>query len=260
MFKRVYLLIATSCIIISLKAQEPLNLKVSYTMQVNFNSTYQSTSAPTVDCYLYIKDGISKFDMNYEEAEKKYPGELYGYHVSIYKNFNKNEMYGRVIGYKSDEYVIKDSLNIINWKLEDSTKIIKGRSCKLAIAHWRDHDWQAWYDEHITFSDGPYKLNGLPGLILEAKATSCNNVISTFEVNDIQFTNDSFAKEIFFPFAKKEFKFINYAVWYPELAKTMINNLKNSYLRSQESANENNVISGKTCSSSISFDFCFCYP
>lgn len=259
MFKRVFILLLLG-IANFFNAQDSLNLRVAYQMEVNFNSSNQLSSLPKVDCYLYVQDGVSKFDMYYEKAEKIYPGELYSHHVSIYKDFNKNEMYGRAIGYKNDGYVIKDSLNTIEWKLQDSTKIIAGRSCKLATTHWRDFDWEAWYDENIPISEGPYKLNGLPGLILEAKVKSCSNIIYNFTLKDITFRKDSLEKYIFFPFVGSDFKFLTYQEFYEDESKKSMNNLKNSYLRSKESDVSNNVITGKSCSSSTTFDFCFCYP
>ena len=196
MFKRVFI-IPILFLFFTIQAQQDLNLKVSYKMTINYNSTYQSSIVPTVDCDLYIEKGVSKFNMFYAEAEKKYPGQLYKQHLSIYKDFNKNEMYARAIGYKNFEYVRKDSLNIIDWKLEESTKLINGKTCKLATAHWRNHDWVAWYDESIPISDGPFKLHGLPGLILEAKATACDGNSYNFTMTEIEFTKDSFEKKYF---------------------------------------------------------------
>ncbi|SEF77241.1 GLPGLI family protein [Halpernia humi] len=259
MFKKVFVFILLITVTFFI-AQERLNLRVAYQMEVNFNSTDQVTTLPKVDCYLYVQDGVSKFDMYFEKAEKLYPGQFYPNHVSVYKDFNKNEMYGRAIGYKNDGYVIKDSLNNIEWKLQDSIRIIGGRSCKLATTHWRDFDWEAWYDEDIPISEGPYKLNGLPGLILAAKAKSCSNIIYNFNLIDVNFRKDSLKKYIFYPFVNPEFKLIDYATFYADISKSTLNNLKNNYLRSKESDVSNDVITGKSCSSSTTFDFCFCYP
>ena len=258
MFKRVFFLVFPFFSFF-FSAQENLNVKVSYVMNLKSVGTYQSTSLPEVECTLYIQNGMSKFNMLYLEAEKKYPGEFYNQNVSVYKDFNKNEMFGRAIGYKNFEYVIKDSLNIIDWKLEESTKLINGKTCKLATAHWRDHDWEAWYDESIPISDGPFKLHGLPGLILEAKATACDGNSYSFTMTEIEFTKDSFEKKIFYPFKNKEFKLIEYDTMYKDKSNTTMNSLKNSYLRARES-DGNNIITGRSCSSSITFDFCFCYP
>jgi len=52
--------------------------------------------------------------------------------------------------------------------LSDSTTIIKEHPCVLAVADYRGRKWYAWYAEDIPLSEGPWKLCGLPGLILRA--------------------------------------------------------------------------------------------
>lgn len=66
-------------------------------------------------------------------------------------------------------YQIEEDIPNIEWKLlSDSTKDIMGYKCQLAIANFRGRIWYAWYSLDIPVSLGPWKLSGLPGLILEA--------------------------------------------------------------------------------------------
>jgi GLPGLI family protein len=48
-------------------------------------------------------------------------------------------------------------------------KIIGGFQCKQAFTSFRGRDYEAWYAVSLPLPMGPWKLNGLPGLILEAK-------------------------------------------------------------------------------------------
>jgi len=230
-------------------------------MEVIYNNTFQAQANPKVECELYINNGESKFNYEYAAAEKKYPGTIPKLNISVYKNFNKNEMYARALGYGDvEKYIIKDSLNIINWKLQDSVKIVNGREVKFATTHWRDHDWEVWYDEKISVSEGPDKLHGLPGLIVEAKAKSCAGSTYYFTMSSISYSKDSFTDKIFFPFKNKAFVFIEYNEMYRKASKYELDNLKNNYLRSVESNEANGTVAGSSCVSSNSFDFCFCYP
>lgn len=54
-----------------------------------------------------------------------------------------------------------------NWKLIDETKIINTIPCKKAEIKFKGRTWIAWYSTTIPFPFGPYKFNGLPGLIVK---------------------------------------------------------------------------------------------
>lgn len=54
------------------------------------------------------------------------------------------------------------------WNITDSVQNILGYECILAYTNYRGRIWEAWFSPEIPFSDGPWKLCGLPGLILKA--------------------------------------------------------------------------------------------
>lgn len=54
------------------------------------------------------------------------------------------------------------------WTLADSTRTVLGHRCRQATCDFRGRRWTAWFAPDIPVSDGPWKLGGLPGLILEA--------------------------------------------------------------------------------------------
>ena len=56
----------------------------------------------------------------------------------------------------------------ISWGMADSVRTILGHPCRMATADFRGRHWTAWFATDIPVSDGPWKLCGLPGLILEA--------------------------------------------------------------------------------------------
>ena len=115
------------------------------------------------------------------EYAKKYPlstGDnniIYCYHKDgIFKT------YARVFGSK---YLIVEDITIPEWTLCEDTTSILGMECKKATTNFRGRYWEVWYTEEIPISQGPWKLCGLPGMILKAnspkfmlmEATKINN-------------------------------------------------------------------------------------
>lgn len=54
--------------------------------------------------------------------------------------------------------------------LPDSTNLILGYDCNLAESYYHGRHWKAWFAPEIPLCFGPWKLHGLPGLILKAEA------------------------------------------------------------------------------------------
>lgn len=68
-----------------------------------------------------------------------------------------------------DGWHYTEALEFPQWELRDSVKTILGYPCQLAVADYRGRTWWAWFTFEIPISDGPWKLGGLPGLVLEAQ-------------------------------------------------------------------------------------------
>jgi len=67
-----------------------------------------------------------------------------------------------------NNYLIEEDAPKINWKITKDTASFTGIKCKKAIAYFKGRNWIAWYATELPFQSGPWKLNGLPGLIIEA--------------------------------------------------------------------------------------------
>lgn len=59
------------------------------------------------------------------------------------------------------------SKNTQNWKLTNEKKKVKDLTLQKATTTWGGRNWTAWFTADIPFQEGPYKFNGLPGLIVE---------------------------------------------------------------------------------------------
>lgn len=65
-------------------------------------------------------------------------------------------------------YLYEEILEPINWNLGTETKNFSQISCQKATAKFKGRDWVAWFAPNLPFEAGPWKLQGLPGLIVEA--------------------------------------------------------------------------------------------
>lgn len=79
---------------------------------------------------------------------------------------NAMTVYDTVAG--EDRYYYNESLNGISWEMKDSTESILGYDCQMAECDYHGRHWKVLFTPDIPISDGPWKLNGLPGLILKA--------------------------------------------------------------------------------------------
>lgn len=61
----------------------------------------------------------------------------------------------------------------IDWVInEDSTKTVLGYQCVMASNDYHGREWTVWFTPEIPLQDGPWKLCGLPGLVMEAREPS----------------------------------------------------------------------------------------
>lgn len=65
-----------------------------------------------------------------------------------------------------DYYVIKSD-DKMSWQLEKETKKIEDITLQKATTNFGGRKWAAWFDSKIPIQEGPYKFNGLSGLIYE---------------------------------------------------------------------------------------------
>ena len=85
----------------------------------------------------------------------------------IYKNYPEGRM-TVTDGLILQDYCYVDSLHTQTWTMGDSTREVLGYTCQQATTDFRGRRWTAWFATDIPVSDGPWKLGGLPGLILDA--------------------------------------------------------------------------------------------
>ncbi len=85
-----------------------------------------------------------------------------------------------------EKYRYEEEIPQIEWELGDSTKTILGYDCQIATGNLHGRKWTVWFTPDIPLMTGPWKLAGLPGLILEATDDSG---LYTFTATGLQQTS-----------------------------------------------------------------------
>ncbi|MGI4804107.1 MAG: GLPGLI family protein, partial [Janthinobacterium lividum] len=67
-----------------------------------------------------------------------------------------------------NDYLTEELLPTINWKISRDTLTISGLHCQKANAVFKGRNYEAWFCPSLPFHSGPWKLQGLPGLIVAA--------------------------------------------------------------------------------------------
>lgn len=84
----------------------------------------------------------------------------------VYFDREKDTLWSYVMG--MGNIYVKEKRPNINWKFEKETKKIGKYTCQKVTAPFRGREYTVWYTTEIPIPYGPWKFNGLPGLVLEA--------------------------------------------------------------------------------------------
>ncbi len=90
-----------------------------------------------------------------------------GEFMTIYKNYPA----GRLVHTEKicqDWFRYDEDMPWLDWELTDSVTRVLGYECRGAVCEFRGRRWTVFYAEDIPLPDGPWKLHGLPGLIMRA--------------------------------------------------------------------------------------------
>lgn len=69
-----------------------------------------------------------------------------------------------------NQLVSEEPIPEIAWEICDSANNVLGYDCEKATCTFHGRKWTAWFTPEIPIQNGPWKLSGLPGLILEAES------------------------------------------------------------------------------------------
>ena len=167
--------------------------------------------------YQQIRDSISSDELAKNvpafEINEKISGLPRGIRSVIYRLGKENKI--REYASFSLMFAFYDEdITMLQWKIEDDVKTIAGYSCNKATAHFLGREWTVYYSPEIPINQGPWKLWGLPGLILEAtdsdnyfnyKLTGFENIQQTAPIS---LMTESYIRKKYEQKSKKTFRHI----------------------------------------------------
>mgnify|MGYP004526553955 CR=1 FL=1 len=176
----------------------------------------------------YIYELQVKMDSTENEHQKFYmildinknETKFYGRDLLMADSLNKKfgnldnkhvDMTGQIIKRKKGSFNNENFINIkfgyysykttdtIHWKIENDIKKYNTYDLQKATAYFGGRHWIAWFNKDVPFNEGPYKFQGLPGLIFEIQDDK-NNFIYKLVTNknySEDFATDDFLESHF---------------------------------------------------------------
>lgn len=166
--------------------------EIEYSKTINFdnlsqplNSNYTLNLFTDLNKSIFFKSVQSKESPEIEENKGKDGSVNLTYTPKgknmgvLYKDYKAQELFFKYYS----RLVVVDSLNIFNWEIKEDTKELLGFSCKKATINFRGRTYIAWFTNDLPVG-GPWKYDGLPGMILEIKSTDNFMEFKALSVNN----------------------------------------------------------------------------
>ena len=148
----------------------------SLTIKYKYEYNWEGLPSSTRPSYLSLSNEKSLFVIDFKQKNIDID-ELEGNNViqvvskegvqNFYKDYQKDNIYYKNnIAFK--EFLTIDSINVFKWKLFSETKKVLGYECQMALMEHYGRKYYAYFTRELGFTyGGPWKFDGLPGVILE---------------------------------------------------------------------------------------------
>lgn len=132
-------------------------------------------------------------------------------HGDYFYRSQANNTFDTYTSFMGQGYKITEPIPVQDWNIvTDSTRQILGYNCYMATTTFRGRQWTVYYTEDIPMPLGPWKLGGLPGLILFAEVKG----FITIEASGIK--TKSTSPVTFYNFLNKKYEAIQRDVYIKE--------------------------------------------
>lgn len=141
----------------------------------------------------------------------------------FFKDYNKNNLlYENMLQFK--HFPTQENIDLMKWEIEPrKTEEILGYTCQAAVSNFRGRTYVAYFTDKLGFYGGPWKFDGLPGMILKISSTDgfLSIKAKSIEVKNQNLTIENSYSEIKEFISYEEFASL-YAKKYKEVNRTEI--------------------------------------
>jgi GLPGLI family protein len=170
------------------QTEEPIKYSIQYSF-IHVSDTMQRDNPVTYNMMLEVANSISRYSLftnkvktnpkqvpnNQPKGAMKVavgrpiaviPSDQMANEFLFQKIYDKKFLLLGTIG--TQDYLMEQPLIVHNWKMHNEQKKIADIICQKATCRYAGRNYTAWFAPSIPLPYGPWKLWGLPGLILEA--------------------------------------------------------------------------------------------
>ncbi|HLO80394.1 MAG TPA: GLPGLI family protein [Chitinophagaceae bacterium] len=163
------------------------NLKIEY--QVRFNDMYDRGRNDRLHTgYLLISGGLSRYFTI--EKEKYKPKNEHDILImpdtanQVFINMSTGMLVSQESDIKGKTFFVSDSLYPMKWEIGSEERKIDSLKCVRAECNFRGRKYIAWFTTEIPLPYGPWKMGGLPGLIVDLQDSDENMLVKLKSISN----------------------------------------------------------------------------
>jgi GLPGLI family protein len=150
------------------------NFKIEY--QVRFNDLYDRGRSDRLHSgYLFIDNNRSRYYT--VEKEKYKPKDEHDVMImpdtanQVFIDLLSGVLFSQEMDLKKKTFFVSDSLHPMKWMISAEERMIDSFRCIKASCQFRGREYVAWFCPDLPLPLGPWKMGGLPGLIVDLHDT-----------------------------------------------------------------------------------------
>jgi len=169
--------------------QDEADVQVDY--EIRFNDAFDRGRRDRIHSgYLIIHQNLSRYymisDKRYEatnEYDQRFDPDT---NIQVFTDHSKGLMIAQEFSFSGKPFNLIDTLYPMRWDIHNETKKIDSLICIRATCTFRGRNYEAWFSADIPLPFGPWKMGGLPGLIIDLKDEEENLVVRLRKISKVQ--------------------------------------------------------------------------